>query len=68
VDLHRLKEANPDFVEVCPHGLGVILGGRLDGERVRVVAELLGEASHAYTVHAPHSLNLMDLDTRQGGK
>jgi sugar phosphate isomerase/epimerase len=62
VDLHRLKEANPDFVEVCPHALGVILGGRLDRERVRVVEEILGEAGHAYTVHAPHSLNLMDLD------
>lgn len=60
-DLHYLRGARPDFVEVCPHGLGVILGGRLDGERTRVVAQLLRETGHACTVHAPHSLNLMDL-------
>lgn len=60
-DLRYLGEARPDFVEVCPHGLGMILGGELDPERSRTLAGVLGEAGHAYTVHAPHSLNLMDL-------
>jgi len=32
-------------------------------ERTRAVAEVLREAGHAYTVHAPHSLNLMDVGT-----
>jgi hypothetical protein len=62
-DLRNLGEANPDFVEVCPHGLGVILGGRLDRGRARVVDEILGKMGFAHTVHAPHTLNLMDLET-----
>lgn len=61
-DLERLWAAGPDFVEVCPHGLGVILGGRIFEERAKPVEETLREAGHAYTVHAPHSLNLFDLD------
>ena len=62
-NLRNLEEANPDFVEVCPHGLGIILGGRLDRERTRVVDEILSKMGFAYTVHAPHALNLMDLET-----
>lgn len=61
-DLEYLWSAGPDFVEVCPHGLGAILGGRLSERRARVVEEVLREAGYAYTVHAPHGLNLMDLD------
>lgn len=60
--LEYLWAAGPDFVEICPHGLGAILGGRLFEDRARVVEEILREAGHAYTVHAPHSLNLMDPD------
>jgi sugar phosphate isomerase/epimerase len=60
-DLRYLGGARPDFVEVGPHGLGVILGGHLDTERMRTAGEILRESGHAYTVHAPHSLNLMDL-------
>ena len=40
-DLEALKIAGPDFVEVWPHHLGVILGGSLDAERLRPVRELL---------------------------
>lgn len=40
-DLEALKVAGPDFVEVWPHYLGVILGGSLDAERLRPVRELL---------------------------
>ncbi len=60
-DLEALKSAGPDFVEVWPQNLGVILGGSLDTNRLRAVGELLLEAELAYTVHAPLEVNLMDL-------
>lgn len=62
MDLRALREAGPDFVEVCPHGLGAILGGELDEDRMPVLESILAAAGPAYTVHAPHALNLMDLD------
>jgi sugar phosphate isomerase/epimerase len=60
-DLGVLKSAGPDFVEVWPQNLGVILGGGLDTNRLRAVEDLLLEAELAYTVHAPLEVNLMDL-------
>ena len=63
--LERLWSAGPDFVEVCPHGLGVILGGTILEDRARAVEEILREAGHSYTIHAPHSLDLFDLDGLQ---
>ena len=60
-DLGELKSAGPDFVEIWPQNLGVILGGRLDANRLRAVGELLLEADLEYTVHAPLEVNLMDL-------
>jgi len=60
-DLGTLRSAGPDFVEVWPQNLGVILGGRLDAHRLRAVEELLMEARLSYTVHAPLEANLMDL-------
>src|ERR687896_2085026 len=62
-DLEVLKSAGPDFVEVWPQNLGVILGGSLDANRLRTVGGLLLEAELAYTVHAPLEVNLMDLST-----
>jgi sugar phosphate isomerase/epimerase len=60
-DLEALKSAGPDFVEVWPQNFGVILGGRLDTNRLRAARKLLLEAELAYTVHAPLEVNLMDL-------
>jgi sugar phosphate isomerase/epimerase len=60
-DLETPKSAGPDFVEVFPDQLGVILGGRLDPVRLGPVREALLEADLAYTVHAPLDTNLMDL-------
>jgi sugar phosphate isomerase/epimerase len=60
-DLEALKSAGPDFVEVWPQNLGVILGGSLDTNRLRAVGKSLLEAELAYTVHAPLEVNLMDL-------
>ena len=60
-DLEALKSAAPDFVELMPHELGVILGGGLDATRLQIVRELLLETDLSYTVHAPLEMNLMDL-------
>jgi sugar phosphate isomerase/epimerase len=60
-ELERLKAAGADFVEVCPHGLGAVLGGRLEERRAAEVAGVLEGLELDYTVHAPHRLNLMDL-------
>ena len=60
-DLKALKSAGPDFVEVWPQNLGLILGGGLDPYRLRAVGELLLDAELTYTVHAPLEVNLMDL-------
>src|SRR5918997_425882 len=62
-DLGTPKGAGPDFVEVWPQNLGVILGGGLDTNRLRAVEDLLMEAELAYTVHAPLEVNLMDLNS-----
>jgi sugar phosphate isomerase/epimerase len=59
-DLEALRSAGPDFVEVWPQNLGVILGGDLDTGRLREVEGPL-DAGTAYTVHAPLEVNLMDL-------
>lgn len=63
-ELRVLAEAGPDSVEVGPHGLGAILGGKLDEARVEDLKKTLAEAGReggfGYTVHAPHALNLMD--------
>src|SRR5918998_3272262 len=60
-DLEALKNAGPDFVEVWPHQLGLILGGSLNLTRLVPIQELLLEADLDYTVHAPLEVNLMDL-------
>ena len=60
-DLETLKTAGPDFVEIFPDQLGVVLGGRLDPVRLGPVREALLEADLAYTIHAPLDMNLMDL-------
>lgn len=61
-DLEMLREIGADFVEVCPQGLGIIVGGRLDPARLAPVKETLAAADLGYTVHPPLRLNLMDLD------
>jgi sugar phosphate isomerase/epimerase len=60
-DLEALKIAGPDFAEIWPHQLGVILGGILDAERSQPLREHLVKTGLAYTVHAPLEVNLMDL-------
>ena len=47
-DLEALKIAGPDFAEVWPAHLGVILGGSLDAERSQRVRERLLKTDLAY--------------------
>lgn len=61
-DLEALHDIGPDFVEVSPQGLGIIVGGKLDRESLVAVKEVLAEAEMKYTIHPPLRLNLMDLD------
>lgn len=60
-DLEALKTSGPDFAELWPHHLGLILGGSLDAHRLQQVCEMLLKTNLAYTVHAPLEVNLMDL-------
>jgi sugar phosphate isomerase/epimerase len=60
-DLESLKTSGPDFAELWPHHLGLILGGSLDAHRLQQVREMLLKTNLAYTVHAPLEVNLMDL-------
>ena len=60
-DLETLERFGPDFVEVWPQNLGVILGGDLDTNRLRTIQGPLLEAELTFTVHAPLEANLMDL-------
>jgi sugar phosphate isomerase/epimerase len=62
-DLVFTRSLEPDFVEIWPQSLGVILGGSLDAFRLREIRDLLLDADLAYTVHAPLEINLMDLTT-----
>ncbi|MBA3611046.1 MAG: sugar phosphate isomerase/epimerase [Rubrobacter sp.] len=64
-DLAFTGGLEPDFVEIWPQSLGIILGGGLDPFRLGEVRELLLEADLAYTVHAPLEINLMDGTTRE---
>lgn len=63
-DLAFTRSLEPDFVEIWPQSLGVILGGNLDPFRFREVRELLLQTDLAYTVHAPLEIDLMDLTTQ----
>lgn len=64
-DLAFTGSLEPDFVEIWPQSLGVILGGGLDPFRLEEVRDLLLEADLAYTVHAPLEINLMNPTTRE---
>ncbi len=61
-DLEMLHVIGSDFVELCPQGLGIIVGGQLNWSRIEEVRPVLDAADIGYTVHPPLRLNLMDLD------
>jgi len=62
-DLAHLKNLDPDFVEVWPEFLGVMVAGKLDRRRTDRSVEILLEAGLPFTVHAPMEINLMDVNS-----
>lgn len=58
--LRELEAAGPDFVEIAPRTGSRDPRWAANEERTDEVEEMLAAASHAYTVHASHALDLMD--------
>jgi sugar phosphate isomerase/epimerase len=59
-DLSFAQEIGFDYVEIPPHGLDVICGGKLNYKRLEKVKEIMGRYKLKYNVHAPDILSLMD--------
>lgn len=59
-DLKFSKEVGFDFMEIPPHGLDVIIGGKINYKRLERIKEIMKKYDLKYNVHAPDSLNLMD--------
>ncbi|MGH3089321.1 MAG: sugar phosphate isomerase/epimerase family protein [Rubrobacteraceae bacterium] len=60
-DLARLKSLGPDFVEIWPELLGLVVAGELNRDRTNRTKEILLDSDLSFTVHAPLEINLMDL-------
>jgi sugar phosphate isomerase/epimerase len=58
--LAQIAEAGGTFAELCPPALDVIVGARLNPERLRRVEAICRKRGLRYTVHAPMALNFMD--------
>ncbi len=58
-ELAYYHEIGFSHVELAPHGVGAILGGRLERERLREVQALLAGQPLGVAVHGPNPLNLM---------
>jgi sugar phosphate isomerase/epimerase len=59
-DLKFAQEIGFDYIEIPPHGLDVICGGKLNYKRLEKVKEIMGRYKLKYNVHAPDILSLMD--------
>lgn len=58
-ELAYYHESGFSHVELAPHGVGAIIGGRLERERLREVQALLADQPLGVVVHGPNPLNLM---------
>ncbi|TWH45536.1 sugar phosphate isomerase/epimerase [Sporomusa sp. KB1] len=61
-ELDYYQEQGFSYVELSPHGVGAIYGGRLDRTRMIELKELLARYPFRYTVHGLNPLNLMAAD------
>lgn len=61
-ELDYYQEQGFSHVELSPHGVGAIYGGRLNRARVTEVKAVLARYPFRYTVHGPNPLNLMAKD------
>lgn len=59
-ELAYYHEIGFSHVELAPHGVGAVVGGRLVKERLREVKALLAGQPLAVVVHGPNPLNLMN--------
>ncbi len=59
-ELAHYREVGFSHVELAPHGVGAIVGGRLNREILREVKALLGCQPLGVVVHGPNPLNLMN--------
>jgi sugar phosphate isomerase/epimerase len=59
-ELAYYREIGFSHVELGPHGVGAIVGGRLAQERLREVRALLAGQPLGVVVHGPNPLNLMN--------
>lgn len=59
-ELAHYHEIGFSHVELAPHGVGAIVGGRLAKERLREVTALLAAQPLGVVVHGPNPLNLMN--------
>lgn len=62
-ELSHLDRLAPDFVEVWPEFLGLVVAGELDRGRTSRSIGILLDAGLSYTVHAPMEINLMDISS-----
>ncbi len=59
-DLEQIRAMGIGAIELPPHGLDLILNGRLNLKRQTAVLEILKNFDFAYSIHAPNPINLMD--------
>jgi len=50
------------YVEIAPHGAGVMFNGRLHRERMKGLLALLAGYPFRYVVHGPNPMNLMNME------
>ncbi len=62
-ELAHLGRLAPDFVEVWPEFLGLVVAGELERGQTDRSADILLDAGLSYTVHAPMEMNLMDISS-----
>ncbi len=59
-ELDYFAEIGFDYVEIAPHGVGVIHGGNLHREQMKSLLKMLSAYSFGYVAHGPNPMNLMN--------
>jgi len=61
-DLDFFTKIGLDAVEIPPHGLDVIINGKINKRQLSEVKKILLDYDFFYSVHSPDPTNLMDID------